>query len=360
MEEQKEGKDLKKEIEAILFAAGRKVSLDEIMQLCKEKDKGKVERALQDLKEYYSESDSPMFLVQEGDGWKMTVKEKYLGLVKDVAPHTELNRALLETLAIIAWKQPVLQSDVIKIRGSTAYEHIRDLVEMGFITKVKHGRSYVLKPSSRFFDYFDLPSKESVKEIFKDVEVYDTEKRKELGEKSEEQKKIEGMETDNLGKLRVYEEQKEKSGEVEKAENEMETEKIGKLEVYSEKEDSGEKEEETEKAAETEEPEENEIEEKEETHETAEEKTEHIVEKLMHEKGKQEGEVPESFTESQEDIAEEQAEESEKKRRLSKELEEFAGLGSEEKENKGLSEEREENSEDQESEESEKKESSEE
>ncbi|MCX6706957.1 MAG: SMC-Scp complex subunit ScpB, partial [Candidatus Woesearchaeota archaeon] len=187
-----EENNLKKEIEAILFAAGRMVELDEIARLCKE-DKNKIEPLLKELKADYEKSDSPMFLIQEGNGWKMTVREKYLGVVKEVATHTELNKALLETLAIVAWKQPVMQADVVKIRGSTTYEHISALVEMGFITKIKHGRSFVLKPSTRFFDYFDLPSKEAVKEVFKDIELSDSDKRKRLGEKSGDQKKIDDV-----------------------------------------------------------------------------------------------------------------------------------------------------------------------
>jgi segregation and condensation protein B len=117
MEEGKEGKDLKKDVEAILFAAGRKVSLEEMGELLKEKDTKKIKQSLAELKKEYDDSDSPMFVIEEGDGWKMTVKERYLGVVKDVAPHTELNKALLETLAIVAWKQPVLQADVIRIHN---------------------------------------------------------------------------------------------------------------------------------------------------------------------------------------------------------------------------------------------------
>ncbi|HLC98890.1 MAG TPA: SMC-Scp complex subunit ScpB [Candidatus Nanoarchaeia archaeon] len=310
MEELKEGRDLKKEVEAILFAAGRKVDLEEIAALCRENDLKRIDGALQELKKDYNSSDSPMFLIQEGSGWKMTVKERYLGLVKDVAPHTELNKALLETLAIVAWKQPVMQADVIRVRGSSAYEHIRELVEMGFITKVKHGRSYVLKPSTRFFDYFDLPSKEAVKEVFKDVEIADADKRKGLDEKPREQQQRIGDESGKkVGQLEVYKSPKGKEQGIGKAEEEMETEKLGKLEVFEER------------AAKGEEEDGEEIEEEAAAEDLEEGKTKKIVEELMEEEKDEEGESRDESEDKEE-------------RRVSRELEEFAGIGEEEKEGK--------------------------
>ena len=131
-----ESAGLKKEAEALLFAAGRKISVEEIAKLCKAEKKD-IENALAELKKEYAEKDSPLFLIEEGDGWKMTVKDRYISLVKEVSPHTELNRAMLETLAVIAWKQPVLQSEVIKMRTSSAYEDIKLLLEMGFLSSDK-------------------------------------------------------------------------------------------------------------------------------------------------------------------------------------------------------------------------------
>ncbi len=334
--QEKEGEKLKKEIEAILFAAGRKVSFEEIEKLCREDDRKKIQAALNELKDDYNKSDSPIFLIGEGDGWKMTVKERYLGLVKDVAPHTELNKALLETLAIIAWKHPVYQSDVVKIRGSTAYEHIKELVEMGFITKVKQGRSYILRLSTRFFDYFDLPDKESVKELFSGVESADIEKRREMGADTEEQKRIDesaqqtpkGAEGGSeSGKLETYTEEeyqssREKEKEIEKAEDMMETKKLGQLEVYEKPE---EKKEDVEEYAE-------EGVEEAEAEDEREENKGPSFDDLMEEKeeGAESGQAEEYPGEAEEaprETDEKQGEEQEKgKGRISKELEEFAGL----------------------------------
>ncbi|MFC1727861.1 SMC-Scp complex subunit ScpB [Nanoarchaeota archaeon] len=159
--------DIMKKVEAVVFAAGRKVSLEEISRLCKASEE-EVKQALVELKKDYEERKSPLLLIEEGDGWKLTVGEKHLPIVQEIVPHTEITKQVLETLAVVAWKQPILQAEVVNIRTNKAYEHISELEDLGFINKIKHGRSYLIKPTGKFFDYFDLP-KEQLQEIFKDV-----------------------------------------------------------------------------------------------------------------------------------------------------------------------------------------------
>ena len=60
----------------------------------------------------------------------------------------------METLAVVAWKYPIVQSEIIKLRGSSAYEHMRELVEQGFIAKERSGRTYKVKLTKKFFNYF--------------------------------------------------------------------------------------------------------------------------------------------------------------------------------------------------------------
>ena len=69
---------------------------------------------------------------------------------------SELDRPTQETLAIIAYKNPALQSDVIKVRGNKAYDHIKFLKGDNFITSEKNGRTRLLKLTQKFFDYFDV------------------------------------------------------------------------------------------------------------------------------------------------------------------------------------------------------------
>lgn len=144
-----------KEAEAVLFASGKAMEEDHIKELTNLKPK-ETRKALEALKQAYKERNTALFVWNEGTKWKINVKEDYIEIVKTLAAETELARAVLETLAVIAYRSPVLQSDVITARGSGAYDHISELVDKGFITKEKFGRSYKLKISDKFYHYFDV------------------------------------------------------------------------------------------------------------------------------------------------------------------------------------------------------------
>jgi len=225
--EPEEAKEMKNRIEAILFSAGRAVTLDEICRICKLQPH-LVKEAVNALKTDMDHHGSPLLLIEETNAWKLTVRERYLELVRDITPHTELDKATLETLAVIAWKQPVMQAEVVKIRTSAAYEHISWLVEKGFIAKEKKGRSYVLKTTGRFFDYFDLPGKEALKDMLKSIEG-----SLEAGAQKE------GVTEKKLGSLDVYAVPEGEQSQVAAADG-QEAERLGKLEVYDGPETEGE------------------------------------------------------------------------------------------------------------------------
>ncbi|MEK6854442.1 MAG: SMC-Scp complex subunit ScpB [Nanoarchaeota archaeon] len=162
--------DLKKQLEAILFAAGRKMAVDELARLCRTTS-GVVQQQLQQLKNEYEQKDSSLLLMDETDGWKLTVREQYAPVVQKIVPQTEITKTMIETLAVIAWKAPVLQSNVIKVRTNKAYDHIAGLEKSGFISREKHGRTQLIKLTERFFKYFDLKTQEDVEEKFRGVSV---------------------------------------------------------------------------------------------------------------------------------------------------------------------------------------------
>jgi segregation and condensation protein B len=160
--------DLKNQVESLLFSAGKRLTVEELAGLCKEENLDAVRAALEILRKELDEKQSSLMLVEEGNGWKLTVREKYIQVVKKVVKTPELPKSLLETLAVVAYKAPVLQSQVIKIRTNKAYRHLDELEEMGYLTREKKGRSKLIKLTQKFFDYFDVPP-EKLKEKFKNV-----------------------------------------------------------------------------------------------------------------------------------------------------------------------------------------------
>ena len=157
---------LKNKLEALLFSSGRKMSVEELSRLSNSQT-ADIQNSLTELKMAYDEKGSSMMLVNEGDSWKLTVREQFLPLVQKIITETELSKTILETLAVIAFKYPIKQSDLIHVRTNKAYDHLKELEEMGYISRQKHGRTNLIKLTQKFFEYFDLPEGK-LREHFKD------------------------------------------------------------------------------------------------------------------------------------------------------------------------------------------------
>ncbi len=259
--------DLKKQAEAVLFATGNKIEDGEIARLCRV-DVNSLKQALKELKKDYDEKNSSLMVSEEGNFWKLTVREAYMDLVQQINPHTELDKTTIETLAVIAWKAPILQSDVIKTRTNKAYDHIKELVDSGFLIKQRHGRSYMLKLSQKFFEYFDLKDKSDIKERFKEFVDIDEEEIKKVEEerlKEEEAEKV-------IKEAEMESEEKSKKKTEEKTREQAE-ERLGQTTEHDETEEEKETEESTDETEEEQKPE---VEEKEETNEK---KTKELIEK---------------------------------------------------------------------------------
>lgn len=159
---------VKSKVEAVIFSTGHKMSIDEISRLCRSR-REEVLAALQELKKEYDEKQSSLMLVDEGDFWKFTVRDHFIPMVRKIVTETELSKSVMETMAVIAFKYPILQSDLIKIRTNKAYDHLMELEKSGYISRQKHGRTNLIKLTEKFFKYFDL-TEEKLKEQFKDFD----------------------------------------------------------------------------------------------------------------------------------------------------------------------------------------------
>ncbi len=154
--------NLKTGIEALLFATQ---GLN-IEQLCSKTGsvKNKVLKALEELRKDYESRDSAFIITCDAGVWKLTVHSHHVSLVKDLIP-SEFPKSILETLAVIAYRKPVLQSEVVKIRGNKAYDHIKGLEKLEFIRLKKKGRTNEISLCDKFYDYFNTTPRE-VKESF--------------------------------------------------------------------------------------------------------------------------------------------------------------------------------------------------
>jgi segregation and condensation protein B len=109
-------------------------------------------------------STSAVRIINRNNSWKMDVAEKYNYMVNKLATgSTEFTKAEQETLAVIAYKQPIKQSVVIKIRGNKAYDHIHKFLELGLVTSKKAGHTNDLLLSEEFYEYFNVQKRNILK-----------------------------------------------------------------------------------------------------------------------------------------------------------------------------------------------------
>ncbi|MBI2663383.1 SMC-Scp complex subunit ScpB [Candidatus Woesearchaeota archaeon] len=162
--------DTKNKIEAMLFTTGRFMDMEEISKLCSIGSVGIVKDALNGLINDYNTRDSSLEIIEENGKFKLNIKKTYNYLTTSLLTDSEFDAPTTKTLAIIAYKNPVLQSEIIDIRGNKAYDHIKLLKDNGFITSEKKGRTRLLKLTSKFFDYFDIIENE-LKSKFTDLEI---------------------------------------------------------------------------------------------------------------------------------------------------------------------------------------------
>src|SRR3989344_2094932 len=143
-----------RKVEAALFISGKFISIQELVSLT-DVNPILLKKIVEDLSEKYK--DAGVEIVNKNNLWKMDVSSDYTWMVNKLAGgNSEFTKAEQETLALIAYKQPMKQSIVIKIRGNKAYDHIKNFVERGLINKKRMGHTSELTLNDNFFDYFNL------------------------------------------------------------------------------------------------------------------------------------------------------------------------------------------------------------
>ena len=153
-------------IEAVLLAAGRPVTVEQILELFDEHERPPAEdvaAAIASLAERYA--DSGIELREVASGWRVQVRQQFAGTVSRLWQErpSRYSRALLETLSLIAYRQPITRGEIEDIRGVTVASTImRTLQERNWIRVVGYrevpGRPELLGTTREFLDYFGLKS----------------------------------------------------------------------------------------------------------------------------------------------------------------------------------------------------------
>ena len=149
-------------VEAALFMSSEPLTIEQLGRVLGSDSLGKTLRVLDAAVLGFNRRDSALEIAKTTDGrYRMRVRGEYIDKVKHLAVSTDLPKSTLRTLAIIAFKQPIKQSIVVKMRGNKAYDHIERLETDGFIRKTREGNTYILETTKKFIDYFGEPIRDT-------------------------------------------------------------------------------------------------------------------------------------------------------------------------------------------------------
>ena len=160
-------------VEALLFSSSRPLNEKEILQTFEEKDYislSDIKSALNDIKEKYK--DNAFELVKVASGYRLRIKQDYTPWVSKLweSKPQKYSRALLETLALIAYKQPITRGEIEEVRGvSVSSQIIRTLLDRSWIKIVGHrdvpGKPALFSTTKEFLDDLNLSKLSELPEL---------------------------------------------------------------------------------------------------------------------------------------------------------------------------------------------------
>lgn len=150
-------------VEALLFVSGEPLTLKELVKAT-EWDEDAVREAVTELRQRYADADSGLHVVDTGDAFQLATRPEYGQTIsKLLAPHANrLSKPALETVTIVAYRQPVTQAEIEAIRGVSCDGVLKTLVERELIwesgRKQTPGRPILYATTTGFLHYFGLTS----------------------------------------------------------------------------------------------------------------------------------------------------------------------------------------------------------
>ncbi len=143
-------------IEAILYLKGRPLPIARIAEYagC---DREMAEEGLMELMNDYAHRESALEIAETKEGYCLQLKSGFRHLVDTLIP-LDLGVGALRTLAAIALRGPIVQTDLVDLRGSGAYQHVQDLVKLGFVRRRRQadGRSFIVQVTDKFYQNFEI------------------------------------------------------------------------------------------------------------------------------------------------------------------------------------------------------------
>lgn len=145
-------------VEAALFSAGKPISIEEIALQANLSPEA-IKEACKELAKEYEGRDTVLEVGKAGAKWAMQVRPQASEPATKFAP-PEIPSKLLKTLALIAYHQPMKQSELVDMIGTKVYDHVPELVERGLVKAREEGVTKILVTTALFPEYFGLDAED--------------------------------------------------------------------------------------------------------------------------------------------------------------------------------------------------------
>jgi segregation and condensation protein B len=177
---------LKDVIESLVFVSLEPLNLEKIKSICTEFSNTEIERAIQELMESYASNDRGIQIIQAAGGYLFSTKSEYDQWIRrllSLEQKSKLSHAALETLATVAYHQPVTLAEISALRGVDASHSLKSLLRKKLVKitgrKKSPGRPLIYRTTEKFLTYFglnnikDLPSEEEILTILDEEKILD-------------------------------------------------------------------------------------------------------------------------------------------------------------------------------------------
>jgi len=153
-----EEEDIEQVVEAVLFSSSHPLTVPEIEEAVGRPRK-EVRQGVKKLRRMYQNRKTALEIVKIGRKFSLQLKSKFNKYGMEMMDE-EISKPLLKTAALIAYYQPIRQSELKKKVGEKVYEHVEILEEKGLVLSERDGRTYSLRTSSKFQEYFGLEARD--------------------------------------------------------------------------------------------------------------------------------------------------------------------------------------------------------
>jgi len=147
-------KDKKALIEAALFVSESPVKVSTLAKISGITSTKEVKKILDEIKKEFDGRSRGIVLALTPEGYQFQVKDQFLESVAGLTTYADISKGALRTLSIVALRQPVLQSEIVKIQGNKAYNYIKSLEKKKLIKTEKAGRTKKINITKEFERYF--------------------------------------------------------------------------------------------------------------------------------------------------------------------------------------------------------------